>query len=765
MHIDDVASRYPVLSSAVLAIKKHDSISELFPPQEDAINSGYLEGKNLLLTIPTSTGKTLISELAAVKMFFEKGKKTLYLVPLKALAMEKYREFRQKYSDLGIKITVSVGDYDSKDQWMADYDIIITSVEKADSILRHSPAWMQDIGLIVADEIHLLDDASRGPTLEVVLTKLMQVSSPQVIGLSATIRNRSELAGWLSAKLVESDFRPVELIEGVAYDNKLVYPKRPLLDKVFDKGKTLDSVISSVVSNGQQSIVFVASKRGTQAESERLGRIVRHQLSDVERKRLEKISEKALTVLSKPTGQCKRLSEVLKLGTAFHHSGLAHKQREIVEEAYKKGYIKCICATTTLAYGLNLPCDVVIMRDMKRFDGRRGMNYIPVLEYKQCVGRAGRVRYSKEGYSVIISGSKSSAEKCGQMYIDGEVESIASKLGVETALRMHMLSLVASGTVKNKDELRSFFEKTFHAFQYGDMSALFSKISNVVTMLDDFGFFEINGEDFRATAIGQRVSELYIDPVTADMFIKAIDRKVRVVDEDRGFVVSGSVGSEIGSGFVTADSLPAAECVELLPFSLLQLISYSMEMMPRLSVRKSEEEYYNVVFEAMKNNFVVDIPSAWSYERVGFMDSLKTGAMFKDWIEESGENDLQEKYGITPGELKVKLDNADWLLFSIQEFLKISNADEIYSFVLKLRYRIKHGIKGELVELVKIKGIGRVKARKMFDSGLRNLKDVYGCDSLVLAKLVGPKTARKIKMDVGVDISSFLDNQKTLEKY
>ena len=174
--------------------------------------------------------------------------------------------------------------------------------------------------------------------------------------------------------------------------------------------------------------------------------------------RLEKISVKILSVMSTPTEQCTKLAKVVKMGTAFHNSGLVHKQKEMIEQAYKKGYIKCICATTTLAYGVNPPCDVVIVRDVKRFYGKRGMAYIPVLEYKQCAGRAGRVGYSREGRAVIIGSSKSDVEKYSKKFIDGESESITSKLGVETALRVHILSLVASGMAETIEELKTFFE-------------------------------------------------------------------------------------------------------------------------------------------------------------------------------------------------------------------------------------------------------------------------------------------------------------------
>ena len=152
-------------------------IAELFPPQEETIRAGVLEGKNIVLASPTASGKTLIAELCGLKHVLEKNGKVIYLSPLRALASEKFEEFR-KYSSIrkpdGRKVSVgiSTGDFDTADKWLERYDIIVTTNEKADSLLRHRAKWMDDISLVVADEVHLLNDAGRGPTLEVVLARL-----------------------------------------------------------------------------------------------------------------------------------------------------------------------------------------------------------------------------------------------------------------------------------------------------------------------------------------------------------------------------------------------------------------------------------------------------------------------------------------------------------------------------------------------------------------------------------------------------------------
>lgn len=204
-------------------------ITELFPPQAEAIEAGVLDCKNLVLASPTASGKTLVAELCCLKHVLERGTKAIYLAPLRALASEKHDDFQRftkliKPNGQHVSVGVSTGDYDSTDTWLGRYDIIITTNEKADSLLRHRAKWMDDIGLVVADEVHLLNEAERGPTLEVVLARLMEVNpSIQVLALSATMGNVDEVAAWLKAQYVITEWRPVNLKEGVLLHDEIQF--------------------------------------------------------------------------------------------------------------------------------------------------------------------------------------------------------------------------------------------------------------------------------------------------------------------------------------------------------------------------------------------------------------------------------------------------------------------------------------------------------------------------------------------------------------
>jgi len=211
----------PKIPERVYNIIKKD-VKELRPCQYKAVKKGLLDGKNLLICTPTASGKTLCAELAFTKTILEKKGKTVYVVPLKALASEKFKDFKQKYPF--IKTALSIGDIDSSDPYLADYDLIIATSEKFDSLIRHRAVWLNDIALVVIDEIHLLNDSRRGPTLEIVITILRKLlKNIQLLGLSATIGNPKQLAEWLDAGLVEDDWRPVKLHKGVYLNGQIEF--------------------------------------------------------------------------------------------------------------------------------------------------------------------------------------------------------------------------------------------------------------------------------------------------------------------------------------------------------------------------------------------------------------------------------------------------------------------------------------------------------------------------------------------------------------
>jgi len=203
------------LPKDILDVFRKSGIESLRPAQTKAIASGLLDKKSVLVCTPTASGKTLIAEMAAARSITSGDGKAIYIVPLKALATEKYRDFREKYAGL-FRVALAIGDLDSAERRLSEYDLIICTSEKLDALLRHRAPWLSSVRTLIIDEIHLLNDPGRGPTLEILITIFRQlIPRLQIVGLSATIGNPEELAEWLDAELVIDTWRPVELKKGV----------------------------------------------------------------------------------------------------------------------------------------------------------------------------------------------------------------------------------------------------------------------------------------------------------------------------------------------------------------------------------------------------------------------------------------------------------------------------------------------------------------------------------------------------------------------
>jgi len=697
---------------------------ELNPPQEAAIKTGVLEGKNLVLASPTASGKTFVAELAFLKKFQDGKGKTVYIVPLRALASEKYNSFKERYSFLGMKVGLSIGDLDSSDPWLKDKDVIVVTSEKMDSLIRHNSPWIRDISLVIADEVHLLNDSDRGATLEVVLT---QLSDRQILALSATIRNAEDIAKWLKAELVRSRYRPIKLYEGVYHKNEIKYVgKKSQVIKGKDRAEILIS--EDTLKKGKQALVFVSTRRFAESAADKIGEKILPLIKPLEKKALNELADTVERVLQRPTRQCRKVADCIRKGTSFHHAGLVAKQRQLIEENFRNGLIKIISSTPTLAYGVNLPAWRCIIRDAKRYYPAFGSSYIPVLEYQQMSGRAGRPDYDKEGEAILVAKSKSEAMELEETYINGEAEPIESKLSIEPILRMYVLALVATEICRSDKDLYEFFKKTLFGFQYGDISEIKRKIEKIIDELVDFEFIISSEEkdDFipadslelekklKATRIGKRVSELYLDPLTAHRIIEKMKQ--------------------------TSDSPE-----RFYPFGYLQMISETTEMRPWLNVRNREYEDFQDMAARLEGQLLGPVPDQWDFDYDTFIQSIKLTRLFIDWIREKGEDEILDKYGMAPGGLYTKTTNADWLLYASYELALLLGLKGSLKYLRKLRVRLKYGVKEELLPLIRLKDIGRVRARILWNAGLRRLSVIRKTPESKLTSLLGPAIAKSLK--------------------
>ncbi|MBS3140245.1 hypothetical protein J4479_04545 [Candidatus Woesearchaeota archaeon] len=500
---------------------------------------------------------------------------------------------------------------------------------------------------------------------------------------------------------------------------------------------------------GKQALIFAPSRASAEKTAEELSKLTSLQYPE--------FAEEILQAASTPTRQCQRLAQTIKKGIAFHHAGLLSEQKDLIEQEFRSGKIKIICATPTLAAGLSMPAFRVIIKSLKRFSGEWGMDWIPVLEYLQMAGRAGRPEYEKFGEAIVIAKDEREREEIFHRYICGVPEEIYSKLAVEPVLRTYLLSLISSGIIADENSMKEFFSNTFWAHQFGDMPALEKIMGKMISLLKEWEFIAIqdgtnaefvsadrlenNSQKMSATAVGRRISELYLDPLTARHLLDCLQQFHDHKNE----------------------------------FSLLQMISHTLELRPLLRVKTKEQDF---IQEELVRNYKLLLekePSLYDPEYDEFINSIKTALFFESWIKENTEDFLLEKFDIRPGEIRVKLEAADWLLYAAEELAKIQVNPKIQANhyavkeLAKLRIRIKDGVKEELLPLLKLKNIGRIRARKMFAHGIKDLGDVKKADLATLSQLLGKKIAEDVKKQVGEEIHEIpkgtRKGQLSLEKF
>ena len=701
----------------------NSGITELYPPQEEAVKAGALKGKNLVLASPTASGKTLVAELCALKHILEKGGKVLYLTPLRALANEKFEEFKKyasvkKASGRQIRVGISTGDYDSSDAWLERYDIIITTNEKADSLLRHRARWMDEISLIVADEVHLLNDAERGPTLEVVLARLMQINpEAQLLALSATVRNADEAAEWLKADSITTEWRPVVLKEGVLLQNEIQFKDGGAVKIEKQSANPAINLALHILKSGGQALIFAATRKNSVTLAKRASGEVEALLSKPMKRSLGRLAED-IVAMGERTRISELLAELVKHGTAFHHAGLGGAHRRLIERAFREGKIKILTATPTLAFGVNLPARMVVIHDYRRYEPGYGYYPITVLDYKQMAGRAGRPRYDKVGEALLIAKTEDERDYLIESYVLAQPERIWSKLAVERVLRSHVLATIASDFAHTEQGIYEFFGKTFYAYQY-DPRAIKAVIVKILKFLYDEKMIDVSGENVYATKFGRRVSELYIDPISGVTIRDALNQRAPMLTE----------------------------------LSFLHLVAHTPDIFPRLRPYTREIDELALFVDEHRSEFMFDVPDEWedriAYEE--FLGEAKLAWVLNAWIEETTEDYMIEKFMVQPGDLYRVLDSARWLLHASQELGRLFGHKDILPKLAEVTERTEKGVKAELLLLVRLEGIGRVRARVLYNAGLKTLDDLkrVPLGKLTALPLIGPKVAKKIKDQVG----------------
>ena len=706
---------------------------ELTEVQEEAVKHGLFENKNLVISAPTNTGKTFIGELAALNASKRReAQRTFYLVSHKALAEEKFLDFKDKYSDWGLKIAISTGDHTEYDSVLLEYELIIATYEKLNALLVKNPNLVRNIGLVIVDEFQNVGDETRGSKLEILLTKLVQRDTsrkPQVIGLSATIPNGEDLAEWLNADLVETKKREIELREGVLYKGEksikfgsFTLSPGDFLYKEFNTGKVkiekLD--IDGLIGSGELMIFFGSTKENVKnfairlSENLNVGNNITYWIGEI-RSNIE------MTPITRELVKC------IEKGVAFHHADLLPEERRIVEKAFRKGNIKIISATATLGFGINLPAKTVVFLAYWRGKGE----YIPVRDYKNMAGRAGRIGYNDDfGRSVLFAKNEKELERVWSEYVNAPPEEVESQIAKRGDISLPILGLISSGVCKTINELLTFLENTYFGYTYyrkeypSFRSAFQESIKQEVKNLCGNGFLECSDEKIKATELGKRCAEESLSPKSVMLIYSTLKK----IEDQTLYDTSDKVIQPIiHMACCTFDAFQS--------YAFLWVKSHEKFNFGQPYI---EEDYFVSINDVPHDNFLIPV---------------KTTEMLLKWIEGAPYSELYEGYAYaTQGKVKNIAETISWIAKGIARIAEkpLFNFDiGFIEFLTTLSDRIYYGVPANAIKIMKLRipAIHRFRAMQLAQNGYSTLNSLIGADINNLKKVegIGHELALRIK--------------------
>lgn len=675
-----------IINTAYPYIKKFN------PAQKAVIESGYLEDKsNYIISIPTASGKTVLGILPALKTILNGGK-AIYAAPLLSIQNEKVKEFKA-FEEHGIK----VGKHPSNS------DLSVMVFESFDALTRFSWNVLREVDTLIIDEFHMIGEYSRGPTLESAITRAKIINpSLRIIALSATLKNIDEIEQWLDGKTVEHDYRPVPL-------NKEVLDAEMFNTK--NKNDVIVKIVEKAIEDNSQALSFVSTRRFTESLATYVAKKIDKKTTKEQKQKFKQVADKLLEVPKKkgslPTTTCLKLAEAAEKGVVFHHAGLFNEQKEIIEDEFRKGNILMITATPSLMYGVNLPSKYVVIRDHTRWTSN-GPASIPVFDYEQMSGRAGRPQYDDVGYSYLVAKTMDEAFDLEARYVNGEIELTNSKLiDNKDAIYKQIIAQIASSLSKNLDDLNDFFGKTLYGFQMKNnpsmsmfaQDSLNWELESALEFLLQNGIIRATPEGLKTTDFGNLIAKSNY----------AVETAVKIKE-----YVS------------TMEKLNPAEMIYALAETPdLPLISFKG--------RKSKDPVRDKLSEC--GLFAVDIGNPEA-----------TAVSLIEWIDERNEYEIENAYNVYSASTRRSAYEASRLVKFAKNTLEVLGNYSNLKDMDYLSARLYYGVKEDIIPLVVgVKRLGRKRARLLMKTFGDNLSEASEKE-LQKVEGIGPKLAGKVKI-------------------
>jgi len=646
---------------------------ELFPPQAELLENGYLESaEHYLLNMATGSGKTYMSELA-IEQVIKTGYKCIYITPLRALANQQYEYWRKKYADYHIGVFTGESIRSSyTQQAYSNSQLLIMTPERFDAVMRNWRnhwAWIPDISLVVVDEFHILGQPQRGPRLEGALTRILRLNPfARIIGLSATIPNVEELAGWLHAKSYSSKWKQIAIQKNIIR-----------FHAAKDKPYLVLETIKKCTLQGGKTIVFCNSRSRV------------HQLTDF-------FIENGIPA-------------------AAHHAGLMQEVRAEHEMGFKANKYSVLVATSTLEMGLNLPARQIIIYDSYTYTGT-GFEDLHVWSYIQRMGRAGRPGLDSSGECTLIL-PKWSGD--ANKYLLEYCEPVLSQLTSNRSMAEQILIDVHAGFTRTRKELMlGFLPLTLYKAQHSDAN-INGIINRLVlsNLLIENTYEDTEGQIstvLKVSLLGRMAVKLMFAPETVTIIYHAKQNFNRLFLFDLLLLATLSEDCRpiLQTNYEEIDTL--CKTVQTLPSTLMNLtMEHLQKKLPEVSDPKR-------VLAAIKMSAIcyLIIEGKLFSEIAGAFHVYESDICM---LQENVSRLLMGISSISGAIDKNKLGEDD--------------IDSVTSISAMLSKMLQYGINSKLVTFTRLKGVGGKTARKLGECGYTSIDTLLNATVKELSSVVG----------------------------
>ncbi|XP_029564779.1 helicase POLQ-like isoform X2 [Salmo trutta] len=713
-------------------------IKDLYEWQKTCLNlDSVQQRRNLIYSLPTSGGKTLVAEILILKELLCRKRDALFILPYVSLVQEKVRGL----ASFGLELDFMVEEYaGSKGRFppvkgRGKRSLYIATIEKAHGLVNSliEANRLDNVGLVVVDELHMLGDGSRGAIIEMTLAKVLYISkSTQIIGMSATLGNVQDIQKFLKAENYTNDFRPVELKEYVKLKDS-IYEVDPKEEECFRFSRLLNFKYSSAMQKidqdhivalvtevipSQSCLVFCPTKKNCENVAEMICKYLKEDF--IQHKQAEKAVLLGELRSSGNGSLCPVLKKTVPYGLAYHHSGLTSEERKLVEEAYSAGVLCLLTCTSTLAAGINLPARRVILRSPYV-----AADFLKRSQYKQMVGRAGRAGIDTHGESILILQDKDKVlvkklvsapmEICisNLMHSDGKgvLSLILSVIGLNITNSLEQIRDFMSGTLLSVQEKQVCLERS-----------LWEVTQECVELLKEKGLVTVSTEPqdgtLQVTKLGRATYKGSVDLTYCDLLYRDLSKGLE----------SLMLNSFLHLIYLVTPYDMVSQCkpdwmVYFRQFTLLS--AAEQKMCAAVGVSESF-----VARKAAGQNVKKNIDQV-------VVSRLYLALVLLSLLKETDLWSVADRFQLSRGFIQTLLSSSSVFCSCVLHFTE--ELEEFWPFkalLTELTRRLTYCVQAELIPLMEVAGVMERRAKQLYNAGYKTLAHLANADPNILAKTV-----------------------------